>query len=84
MTAPISDSSFKDHFQTLQVHPEAESRTVDSAYWNLARRYMADARSNASAKANLEDLNEAYSVIGSPSRRKAYVTARNGALRESA
>ncbi len=50
---------------------------IEPAYWRVARRF------NSSA-ANLDELNEAYSVIGSPSRRKEYLAARNAVLGEGA
>ena len=51
---------------------------IEPAYWRVARRF------DSSAIANLDDLSEAYSVIGSPSRRKEYLAARNAVLGEGA
>ena len=80
MPTETLEQDFKDHFHTLQLHPEADARMVEAAYWYLARRYSADTRPSPSAIASLDDLNEAYSVLGSPSRRKDYVSERNGVL----
>lgn len=62
----------KDYYQLLGVTPDADLRTIDQAYWNLARAYNASLALDAEAKAKLEELNEAYSVLGSRFRRKAY------------
>ena len=71
---------FDDHFLTLQVHPEADARMIETAYWHLARRF--NRRSDSSALAKLDDLNEAYSVLATPSRREKYVATRNAVLGE--
>lgn len=76
--------SFKDYFLILQVHPEADGAMVDAAYWHLARRYGDDAVADPSAKQKLDDLNEAYGVLGSPERRKKYMRLRASVLGEGA
>ena len=84
MATPTLEHDFKDHFHTLQLHPEADARMVEEAYWYLARRYNAERRPNPTAVAGLDDLNEAYSVLGSPSRRRDYVATRNTVLGKGA
>ena len=73
---------FDDHFLTLQVHPEADAKMIEAAYWHLARRYSK--RADSSAMAKLDDLNVAYSVLASPARREEYVATRNAVLGEGA
>lgn len=73
---------FKDYYLILQVHPEADGAMVEAAYWHLARRYSEAALEDPSAKRKLDDLNEAYSVLGSSGRRDDYDRLRADALGE--
>ena len=57
------ESTFKDHYQTLQLHPEADASLIEAAYWHLARSYNAAKRLDSSAIAITDDLNEAYGVL---------------------
>lgn len=75
---------FKDYFLILQLHPEADAEMVDAAYWHLARRYSDARRTDPSAKAKMDDLNEAYSVLRSSTRREEYSSIRNAVLGEGA
>ena len=84
MATPTGEHDFKDHFHTLQLHPEADARMVEEAYWHLARRYNAEKRPSPTAVTGLDELNEAYSVLGSPSRRKDDVATRNAVLGKGA
>lgn len=82
--APDAQASFKDYCLILQVHPEADAGMIEAAYWHLARRYNEQSDTDPLAKQALEDLNEAYSVMGSPSRREEYSRLRNEVLGEGA
>ncbi|MEX2159971.1 MAG: DnaJ domain-containing protein [Dehalococcoidia bacterium] len=73
---------FKDYYLILQVHPEADGAMVEAAYWHLARRYSDAALEDPSAKRKLDDLNEAYSVLGSSAPRDGYDRLRADALGE--
>ncbi len=73
---------FKDYCLILQLHPEADAEMVDAAYWHLAKRYSDARRTDSSAKAKMDDLNEAYSVLRSPTRRDEYLRIRNAVLGE--
>jgi curved DNA-binding protein CbpA len=77
-------STFKDYYLILQIHPEADYAMVDAAYWHLARRYNQAALADPSARARLDALNEAYSVLGSPVRRDEYNRVRARALGDGA
>jgi len=68
----------KDYYRVLQLHPDADSSLVDQAYWRLARQYNAAIPSDESAKEKLDDLNEAYAVLGTPSLRREYDRVRRG------
>ena len=78
--APDSQQEFKDYCLILQVHPEADAGMIEAAYWHLARRYNEQADTAPLAKDQLDDLNEAYSVLGTPSKREAYFQVRNAIL----
>ena len=82
MTSEATDSQeeFKDYCLILQVHPEADAGMLEAAYWHLAKRYNEQADTNPLARAHLDDLNEAYSVLGTPSKREAYFQVRNAVL----
>ena len=72
----LTKPSFKDYFLILQVHPEADGAMVNAAYWHLARRYSEEAVADPSAKRKLDELNEAYSVLGSGESREEYMRLR--------
>ena len=82
--AAKKDKPFKDYCLTLQVHPEADAAMVDAAYWHLAKRYNEAAPYDPKARAKLEELNEAYTVLGSAERREEYMKLRVQALGEGA
>jgi hypothetical protein len=73
---------FKDYCLIMRVHPAADAAMIDAAYWHLAKRYAAidDERS----RKKLEELNEAYVVMGSADRRDAYLALRAQELGEDA
>lgn len=77
--ATRSKSGLKDYYSTLRLHPSADAKMVDHAYWHLARAYGADRVSDRGAKEKMDELNEAYSVLGSPEQRAEYHRAREGA-----
>jgi hypothetical protein len=69
---PEAASPFQDYYQVLHLQPEADAAMLDQAYWHLARLYNAAIPTDSDAKEKLDDLNEAYSVLRSPSLRKEY------------
>ena len=62
----------RDYYEVLRVHPTADASMIREAYWHLARRYQADIGVEADAARQLDELNEAYSVLGTPSLRESY------------
>ncbi len=74
------EAPFKDYCLILQVHPEADAGMIDAAYWHLARRYNDQADTDPLAKDKLDDLNEAYNVLGTPARHDEYSRLRNEVL----
>ena len=78
------DKGFKDYCLILQVHPEADGAMIDAAYWHLARRYNEASSYDSNAKSKLEELNEAYIVLGSAEKREEYMKIRTRVLGEGA
>lgn len=75
---------FKDYCLILQIHPEADAAMLDTAYWHLVRRYSEARKTDPSAKAKMDDLNEAYCVLRSPTQREEYFRTRDAFLGEGA
>ncbi len=58
-----------DYYEVLQVHPRAESEVIRAAYRVLARKYHPD---HGGDPRRMIALNDAWDVLGDPSRRAAY------------
>ena len=67
-----------DYYQILQVQPQASSEEIHRAYRALALRYHPDRNPTAEASATMTAINEAYSVLADPSRRRSYDQERCG------
>jgi curved DNA-binding protein CbpA len=63
----------RDYYEVLQVHPRAEAEVIRAAYRTLARKYHPD---HGGDPARMIALNDAWDVLGDPSRRAEYDTAR--------
>ena len=61
-----------DYYQVLQLGPEATIDEIHKAYRSLALRYHPDRNSAPGAAPAMAVINEAYSVLGEPSRRLKY------------
>jgi curved DNA-binding protein CbpA len=61
-----------DYYQVLQLSPDATVDEVHKAYRSLAMRFHPDRNSTPEAAQTMAIINEAYSVIGDPSRRLVY------------
>jgi len=72
--------SDRDYYEILGLTSTADGAMVDQAYWHLARKYQSLATTNPRASQMLDELNEAYSVIGSPKLREQYDGLRDDAL----
>jgi hypothetical protein len=72
--------TFKDYYEVLHLHPEADAAMVDQAYWHLARLYNAAIPTDSTARPMLEELNEAYSVLRTPELRDEYDSLRDAVL----
>ena len=79
-----TEQPFKDYYEILHLHAEADAAMVDQAYWHLARLYNAAIPSDAQAREQLDELNEAYSVLRSSELRAACDNVRKELLSEGA
>jgi curved DNA-binding protein CbpA len=70
-------SSQPDYYRILQVHREAEQEVIDAAYRRLMRKYHPDVlapsqRESPEAKVKVQEINEAYAVLGDVHKRAEY------------
>ena len=72
--------SDRAYYEILGLTPTADGTMVDQAYWHLARKYQQLATTNARGQRLLDDLNEAYGVLGNPRLRKEYDAFRDDVL----
>jgi DnaJ-class molecular chaperone len=64
-----------DHYRTLQVTRDADAEVIERAYKALSLKYHPDRASAAErtdATRRMQVINEAYSVLRDPTRRRAY------------
>ncbi len=72
--------SDRDYYEILGLTPRADGPMVDQAYWHLVRKYQALASTNMRAQYMIDELNEAYGVIGNPKLREQYDAFRDDVL----
>ena len=70
----------KDYYAVLGIVPSAEDVVIRAAWKALAQRYHPDRFTGDVAKGNarMAEINEAYSVLSDPVRRKVYDKSRVG------
>jgi len=71
----------KDYYSILHVLPSAEIDVIKAAYKALARKYHPDtyAGDKAYAGKRMQEINDAFGVIGDPENRKKYDAERKAA-----
>ena len=72
--------SDRDYYEILGLTPTADGAMVDQAYWHLARKYQGLAATNPRAQFLLDELNEAYGILGNPKLREQYDAFRDDVL----
>lgn len=74
----------KDYYATLHVLPTAEIDVIKAAYKALARKYHPDTWAGDKAFSNrkMQEINEAYEVIGDVAKRRDYDARRKATNQE--
>jgi hypothetical protein len=72
--------SDRDYYEILGLTPAADGAMVNQAYWHLARKYQSLAATNPRARHMLDELNEAYGVVGASRLRHQYDAFRDDVL----
>ena len=63
---------FKDYYQVLGIASTASPQEVKAAYRQLSRKWHPDKNPNVDVTSMMQDINEAYSILGNAERRKRY------------
>ncbi len=63
---------FKDYYKTLGVARTASNDEVKRAYRKLARKFHPDVSKEPDAEKRMQEVNEAWEVLGDPEKRAAY------------
>lgn len=63
---------FKDYYATLGVQPDADDKTIKTAYRKLARQYHPDVSNLAGAEEKFKEVAEAYEVLHNAEKRAEY------------
>ena len=63
---------FQDYHKTLSVAPDADSKTIKTAYRKLARKYHPDVSEHHEAEEKFKQISEAYEVLKDPQKRAQY------------
>ena len=63
---------FQDYYKILSVAPDADSKTIKTAYRKLARKYHPDVSEHREAEEKFKQVSEAYEVLKDPQKRAQY------------
>ncbi|WP_417222971.1 DnaJ C-terminal domain-containing protein [Amphritea sp.] len=63
---------FKDYYALLGVEPDADAKTIKTAYRKLARQYHPDVNPEPGAEDKFKEVAEAYEVLKNAERRAEY------------
>lgn len=63
---------FKDYYKALGVPPDADAKTIKTAYRKLARQYHPDVSKEANAEEKFKEVSEAYEVLKDAEKRAEY------------
>lgn len=62
----------RDYYEILRIEAKAGPEEIHKAYRALAMRYHPDRNPTPDAASTMAAINEAYSVLGEPARRRLY------------
>jgi curved DNA-binding protein CbpA len=71
MTAIVADQEPVDHYETLQISPNADADTIQRVFRLLAQRFHPDNKETGNAD-RFRALHEAYSILSVPDKRAQY------------
>ncbi|MDX1344063.1 MAG: DnaJ C-terminal domain-containing protein [Reinekea sp.] len=74
---------FKDYYKILGVKPDADAKTIKTAYRKLAQKYHPDMNPDKAAEAKFRDIAEAYQVLKNEQRRAEFDELRQYGSRTS-
>ncbi len=74
---------FVDHYEILQISPNADQQTIYRVYRIQAQRFHPDNQSTGDAQA-FRRVSEAYEILSDPSRRASYDIEHRNARRRNA
>jgi len=63
---------FQDYYKILSVAPDADSKSIKTAYRKLARKYHPDVSEHHEAEEKFKQISEAYEVLKDPQKRAQY------------
>ena len=63
---------FKDYYALLGVEPDADTKTIKTAYRKLARKYHPDVNPEKGAEDKFKEVAAAYNVLKNTERRADY------------
>lgn len=69
--SPLEDGTPVDHYELLQISPNAEPETIHRVYRLLAQRFHPDNQDTGN-ETRFQALHEAYSVLSDPAKRAQY------------
>jgi hypothetical protein len=61
-----------DYYSVLEIHKEASASEIKSAYRKLAKKWHPDINSDVNSTLKLQEINDAYGILGSVERRALY------------
>jgi len=67
----VSEQPFVDHYETLQLSPNASAEMIERVYRVLAKRYHPDNRETGSVD-RFTEVQTAFDTLADPARRAAY------------
>lgn len=66
-------ADIKNYYSVLEISPGAADTEIKAAYRRLAKKYHPDAHpGDGECENRFREINEAYSILGDPEKRKKY------------
>jgi curved DNA-binding protein len=67
----VTHRGFVDHYEALQISPNADAETIERVHRHLAKRYHPDNQVTGNAE-RFSAIQDAFNVLGYPEKRAAY------------